>query len=1524
MAGREYLIRLYRRTSRSSVLVALVALCLASGGLMTLRQVSAERTTASSNGTRVPGSAVTSNTGTLASLAGRTFPMSDGVQGAVLAEYEGFFDGKTLTLQPQIVERGPAKDRRIFSRSDPNSEVPQGQFLFRVANTTPVAQSATPNTASGEVELTNNTNTTLYNTRVVFTSFKVTNANGADAGNLPGANGFAYFNDGQVAYGGKLAVSRAYGNIPAGGKVTQVWNFALGAQPPAFFFAYRVIADIGVAAESVAPAAVQVNASTGTSVTIAGQGFTGTPTVELLPASGSPIALTGVNATATSITGTVPAGTAAGIYSVRVTNPGGTPGGSGSSTLLRRLTVTGVPDAAHTLSGTIPALADAGPYLVSGSASITNNVTIPAGAVIYVANGATITVAGSGNVSANGGVPGVTANAAQIVITAQRSPGAAAPSAGAWGGIDASAAASSTLTMRNVVVEYAGIATSAAIRLTGSGRTLRFTDGIIRGGAGGALAANGAGDSVVGFARNRIENNGTSANDPAVLLSGNASLGLYDLAEAGTPVSTSVGDASFYYSSANDFTGNQVNAVQIGTDADATSNDFTKSGVLVGQGSTPIRIRGNCANPAIVGAVPPAAAAELTVGPAATIQLAADLNFQAGDYPTNRVGAIAANGYGGFYQGTQAATSNKYIEFDKVTGGANFGALFFSRLATAASILNYVRVQNGGANSACSLGAAQVIVEGINLQATNSQINNSGSGALQLVAGGTVNSKGSSFTGNANQIIETIAGGVLGDSNPGSRATVFNPVAVANDPQGRGVYFVDATNSGNLIRFLNTKRETVTIGGQKIRGAVIQTVVGGGLDIADDIPGRAADAGSVSGLAVSNDGDVVYWIDSGAPAVRAYNAGSAPKSIANKTIDPGKVTTLSSTGFGSNLNGLAVHPTSGDVYVADATAGINKVFKIAPAGGAPTDVAGNGATTKAEDVFSAGPATSAPLLQPRALTFDPQGNLYVADTGHARVIKVDAGGAASLMAQFPPKADSGAAPYTNNPFTSGLAFLGGKLYLANGNSQDIARVDTPGGSPATSTVAGTINTACDYTSSTCGDGEAATNAGFTLTGSTGQPPLAGLASDGKGLFVLDQGTLSKGRIRYVNVSAAAVEVAGVTVAAGNVNTIAGLGLASPFDGGLATSASFNTPTGVAVDANGNLWITDTLSSKLRFANTGATSVTIFAGTGAEQVVPAGGIVTVNKDVGSGATDDVPVNQAGFDTPQGIAWTPQGLFIADSKKGGATTGGSGRRTGLIRFVNITSQAVTLYGGTVAITVPPGNITTAVGGSTDPSNIGNGPAPRGAKLVGPTDVAIHPTTGDIFIADAGQRLVRKVVRATGVVSSLVLPAAGTGANTDQYNGLSFDSQGRLLVVNSGSNSLLREKTAGSGTAANGFDTLLTGTAGGLKRPRDVVEGKDGALYVMNVGDSTASGGVHKLVRVTVSGTTGTAADFAGTTEGYSGDGGAPLNAQLRLTADDFNVATVGSPVLVRAVVTITLGPSGEIIFTDSKNNAIRRIR
>ena len=413
MSSRGLLVWLGRSSLRSTTVIALVSTLLVVVGAVGLRRVVATRAAKAAS---VSLAASASTSSLKADAASRQ---------KVVGVFEGTFDAKTQKVTMLNTSSGNFKVAfKAFGRSDANTPLPDSSytrtFVRSCANpsaTVPCESTAPANSVSGEVRITNTGSLKFYNTRMIFTDF-------LDArGGIP-ITANAYFNDGQVAFNGKLGVSRDYGDVDPAGSQTRVWTFSFpSGSLQSFYFRYTVVADIGVATESVEPAAIQNNVDR--SITINGQGFN-SPTVTLLNSSGATVATLALTATsATQLTATVPASTAAGIYSVRVTNAGGTAGGVGSSTLVGRLTVTGVPDGAHTISGIITTWGDTGPYRINAAATISG--TILPGTVIYVDNGITLQV--GANLNANGGIPGVTTTSPmQIVIT--RSPGATS-----WGGL---------------------------------------------------------------------------------------------------------------------------------------------------------------------------------------------------------------------------------------------------------------------------------------------------------------------------------------------------------------------------------------------------------------------------------------------------------------------------------------------------------------------------------------------------------------------------------------------------------------------------------------------------------------------------------------------------------------------------------------------------------------------------------------------------------------------------------------------------------------------------------------------------------------------------------------------------------------------------------------------------------------------------------------------------------------------------------------------------------------------------------
>jgi hypothetical protein len=196
---------------------------------------------------------------------------------------------------------------------------------------------------------------------------------------------------------------------------------------------------------------------------------------------------------------------------------------------------------------------------------------------------------------------------------------------------------------------------------------------------------------------------------------------------------------------------------------------------------------------------------------------------------------------------------------------------------------------------------------------------------------------------------------------------------------------------------------------------------------------------------------------------------------------------------------------------------------------------------------------SAPDLPTRiAVAVDAAGNLYIAEFAGNRVRKVSTAGIIIRAAgggHLGPNGDGGLATNAvlNAPFALAMD-TAGNLYIGDTTARRVRKVDTAG---IITTVAGSGS------SGYSGDGGPATKAGFDLTG---------VAVDGVGnIFISDRSN----RIRQVNTG-------------GIINTIAGTGTGNySGDGGPASSATLSEPSDVAVDSAGNLYVADSLNSRVR-------------------------------------------------------------------------------------------------------------------------------------------------------------------------------------------------------------------------------------------------------------------------------------------------------------------------------------------------------
>jgi len=286
---------------------------------------------------------------------------------------------------------------------------------------------------------------------------------------------------------------------------------------------------------------------------------------------------------------------------------------------------------------------------------------------------------------------------------------------------------------------------------------------------------------------------------------------------------------------------------------------------------------------------------------------------------------------------------------------------------------------------------------------------------------------------------------------------------------------------------------------------------------------------------------------------------------------------------------------------------------------------------------------------------------------------------------------------------------------------------------------------------------------------------------------------------------------------GTINTVAGV-FGSVFfqqDGVQATSAPIQLPAGVAADAAGNFYLSDTENFRIRKV-TAAGVISTIAGTGSPGSSGDGGLAT----------------QALIDAPAGLALDGAGnLYFADTNNH------------IIRRIDAFSHVITTVAGTPA----------------SHGYAGDGGAATAALLTSPEGIAFDEA-GDLFIADTGNNVIRKVNTA-GTISTV----------------------------------------AGTGTAGFNGDGP-TATAAQLSSPWSVSvavvqnESQNGSLYIADLGN-------NRVRKVNTSGAISTIAGDG--TRAFTGDGGPASAAEL-------NEPTA-----------IAIDPAGNLYIADSENNRVREI-
>jgi sugar lactone lactonase YvrE len=284
--------------------------------------------------------------------------------------------------------------------------------------------------------------------------------------------------------------------------------------------------------------------------------------------------------------------------------------------------------------------------------------------------------------------------------------------------------------------------------------------------------------------------------------------------------------------------------------------------------------------------------------------------------------------------------------------------------------------------------------------------------------------------------------------------------------------------------------------------------------------------------------------------------------------------------------GVAVD-SSGNVYVADAQN--NKIRKITSSG-AVTTLAGSQVGGAVD-----GTGTAARFSYPVGVAVDSSGNVYVADSGNNKIRKITSAGVVTTLAGSGSIGSAdGVASSASFAGLSGVAVdSSGNVYAADSSNFKIRKI----------TSTGVVTTLAGSGSIGSADGSAS-SASFTS--------LTGIAVDSSGNVYVADG--DKHKIRKIT-------------STGEVTTFAGSGVDASIDG-IGTAASFNYPSGLAIDSIGDVYVADTGNNKIR------------------KITPTGVVSTLAGSGVQGLVDGIGTS-ARFNLPKGVVVDSAGnLYVAD--------------------------------------------------------------------------------------------------------------------------------------------------------------------------------------------------------------------------------------------------------------------------------------
>jgi uncharacterized protein (TIGR03437 family) len=662
--------------------------------------------------------------------------------------------------------------------------------------------------------------------------------------------------------------------------------------------------------------------------------------------------------------------------------------------------------------------------------------------------------------------------------------------------------------------------------------------------------------------------------------------------------------------------------------------------------------------------------------------------------PDGVISTFAGTGVNGYSGDGGAATQAKIQPYGKMAIDAT-GTLYFTdgfdyvirRITTGGIISTYAgngslpTVANSGNNGPALKASLGLSAGGIAVDLA---------GNLYLAEDYTNQIRKISSTG----IITTVAGsGDLGfKDGPAASAQFYTPYGIALDAAGN-IYVADSNNG--VVR--------------KISAGVVSTVAGSpNFDFkGDGGPALLAAFRFPEGVAVGEDG-TLYIVDTGNFRIRAVSTNGTINTVAGNgqfestpdgtpaemaslsgpnllSFDPsgrlliadggdftvrrvnsdGRIQILAGLGiqgvgqgyqlvYGGPATGTllgtptqAVADGQGNIYVADEYA--SAVYKITPDGNLNVFAGQVGVYQFGGDGIQ---ATSSSFAQPQGLALDQSGNLYVSDPGDNRIRKISPAGVISTFAGNGTagfSGDGGAATQAKLNFPQGIAFdSNGDLIIADRVNNRL-RMVSPGGN--ITTIAG------DGRRAATGNGGPATSA------SVNHPYVVATGKTGEIYLIETPGST----VRQISSD-------------GIISIIAGNGQSSfGGDGGPAIQAALSNADGLAVDSNGNLYISDFNNNRVRVVLTSTPSASA-SPTSLSFVATSGGLSTspqaifVNSSL-SGLQISAGSDSPWLKVPTTVAYAPGSISVSADPSGLAP--GTYQGTVSLQSPGLTSVLTTVH-------------------------------------------------------------------------------------------------------------------------------------------------------------------------------------------------------------------------------------------------------